>query len=252
MPPRRPERCQNERPTGRRHLGLISFLMSDGSGGLCRACGRALMYEMGGRTSGNTRRGTSKRNAGSTSSENKVRGKPKRDAGSTSSGNKVRGKPKRDAGSTSSGNKVRGKPKRDAGSTSFGNKVRGKPKRQAGKRSGLRRAAKIALVVQKAWLDKIFASTKTWEIRGTSTKCRGLIHFAQSGYTGKLIGSARLVDCIRVPRSEFMSHKTRHGVPSLSYIKYKDIYAWVLRGARRYAKPFTYTHVAGAIVWVRV
>jgi hypothetical protein len=235
MPPRRPERCQNERPTGRRHLGLISFLMSDGSGGLCRACGRALMYEMGGRTSGNTRRGTSKRNAGS-----------------TSSGNKVRGKPKRDAGSTSSGNKVRGKPKRDAGSTSFGNKVRGKPKRQAGKRSGLRRAAKIALVVQKAWLDKIFASTKTWEIRGTSTKCRGLIHFAQSGYTGKLIGSARLVDCIRVPRSEFMSHKTRHGVPSLSYIKYKDIYAWVLRGARRYAKPFTYTHVAGAIVWVRV
>jgi hypothetical protein len=175
MPPQRPERCKNQKSGERRHQGPISYLKSDGTGGLCRACGRAGMSN---------------------------------------------------AGATSSG------------------------KRTAGKRSGVRRKAKIALVVKKQWIDYILDGSKTWEIRGSATTKRTWVHLAQSG-TSKLVGGAQLVDCKHILRSQFMKHKALHRVPSLAIVKYRTIYAWVLRNARRYKKPFEYKHAAGAVIWVR-
>ena len=132
-----------------------------------------------------------------------------------------------------------------------GNTTVGKPKCMSGKRSGVRRGANVALVVRQPWANYILDGAKTWEIRGSKTTRRGWIHLAQSG-TGKLVGGARLVDCIRVPHSEFMKHRDLHCVPALSVVKYKAIYAWVFRGARRYKEPFEYSHTTGAIIWVRV
>jgi len=50
-----------------------------------------------------------------------------------------------------------------------GNETKGAAKKRAGGRSGLKRSAKIALVVKKRWLDQILAGVKDWEIRGSST-----------------------------------------------------------------------------------
>ena len=189
MPPQRPKQCANQKSGERRHQGPISFLKSDGTGGLCRSCGKTSM--------GHTTRVA-----------------------------------------------------RRAGAKSFGNTKKGMSKRKAGKRSGIRRKAKIALVVKKPWIDYLLNGSKTWEVRGSATKRRGWIHLAESG-SGKLIGGAKLIDCIHVPRSEFLVHRDLHRVPALSLIKYKTIYAWVFRDARRYGETFNYVHAPGAVVWVR-
>ena len=133
-----------------------------------------------------------------------------------------------------------------------GNAKKGAVKKRAGKRSGLKRSAKYALVVKKRWLDLIVAGDKDWEIRGSSTARRGWIHFAESQAGGKLIGRARLVDCLSVPRSSFMKHVSRHCVTSLSEVPYKSIFAWVLKNAERFKSPFVYKHKQGAVIWIKV
>ena len=133
-----------------------------------------------------------------------------------------------------------------------GNAKKGAVKKRAGKRSGLKRSAKYALVVKKRWLDLIVAGDKDWEIRGSSTARRGWIHFAESQAGGKLIGRARLVDCLSVPRSSFMKHVSRHCVASLSEVPYKSIFAWVLKNAERFKSPFVYKHKQGAVIWIKV
>ena len=87
-----------------------------------------------------------------------------------------------------------------------GNTITGREKRSAGRRSGIKRCAKIALVVKKHWLDKILTGEKDWEIRGCATARRGWIHLAESRAGGILVGRARLVDCIRVPKATFKRH----------------------------------------------
>ncbi len=172
----------------------------------------------------------------------------------------VTGKAKRDAGRLSSGNRTVGKAKQDAGRTgghlSSGNCTTGEVKKvfgsKGGKRSGLRRKAKVALVIKKPWLDKILSRQKTWEIRGCSTTRRGWVHLAQSRAGGKLVGCARLVGCRLVPRESFASHVAHHCVRNLTDVPHKKIYAWVLQDAARYSRPFSYKHAAGAVIWVRL
>jgi len=105
-------------------------------------------------------------------------------------------------------------------------------------------------VVKKRWLDKILSGEKDWEIRGKATKIRGPIHFAESAAGGKLVGRARLVDCVEIPRATFMDHISRHCVESLREVPYKPIFAWVLEKPERFRKPFLYEHPPGAIIWV--
>ena len=85
----------------------------------------------------------------------------------------------------------------------------------------------------------------------SSMKRRGWIHLAQSK-SGNLRGGANLVDCIPVKRSEFLKHQGRHCVKNLKDIKYKNIWAWVLKGAKEYTAPFDYHHSTGAVIFVRV
>ena len=121
----------------------------------------------------------------------------------------------------------------------------------AGQRSGLKRCTKCALVVKKQWLDLILQGKKTWEIRGTPTQRRGYIHFAESG-SGQLRGRAKLVDCRRLERSTFMQHQSRHRVPDVNMVKYKNIWAWILEEAEPYDAPFDYSHKQGAVIFVTV
>ena len=129
-----------------------------------------------------------------------------------------------------------------------GNMKKGRTKKRAGHRSGIKRSAKYALVVKKQWLDLILAKEKDWEIRGCATNRRGWIHFAESQAGGKLIGRARLVDCVALQRKSFQTHYAHHRVSDISMVPYKTIYAWVLEDAERFVAPFKYFHQVGAVI----
>ena len=148
----------------------------------------------------------------------------------------------------SSGARSAGNPKGNIGNA--GNMKAGHHAEMA-KRSNLKQSARIALVVKKQWLDKILACEKDWEIRGCSTARRGWIHFAESKAGGILVGRARLMDCIRIPRATFESHFCRHRVANVADVPYKNIFAWVFQDPERFAKPFFYKHSPGAVIWVR-
>jgi hypothetical protein len=132
-----------------------------------------------------------------------------------------------------------------------GNRSKGQRKQLACARSGLKRFSTTALVVKKHWLDLILAGEKNWEIRGVGTTRRGWIHLAESKATGKLMGRVRLVDCRAIARESFMEHAAHHRLKSVEYVKYKNIYAWVLEKAERFDKPFDYRHAPGAVIWVK-
>jgi len=206
----------------------------------------------GARSTGNNRIGSSKKAAGARSTGNSRIGSSKKAAGARSTGNSRIGSSKKAAGARSTGNNRIGVAKKAAGAQSSGNEVSGLVKKFAGKRSGARRSAKVALVVKKHWLDKILAGDKDWEIRGCSTARRGWVHFAESKAGGALMGRARLIDCIRIPRDMFESHIGRHHVAKLADVPYKIIFAWVFADAERFAKPFVYKHSCGAVIWVKV
>jgi len=138
------------------------------------------------------------------------------------------------------------------GGRSAGNTTGGRKKKRAGRRSGTKRSAKTALVVKKKWLDLILARKKDWELRGTATDKRGWVHLAESGGGGTLVGRVRVVNCIPVTRSSLQEHVHRHRVSDVSEVRYKNIFAWVLKDAERYKEPLTYQHSVGAVIWVKV
>ena len=115
----------------------------------------------------------------------------------------------------------------------------------------MKRCAKFALVVKKHWLDKILAGEKDWEIRGCSATRRGWIHLAESKAGGRLVGRARLVDCVELKKPTFRQHVHRHCVPRLSMVPYKRVFAWALEDAERITPPLTYEHRQGAVIWAK-
>ena len=134
----------------------------------------------------------------------------------------------------------------------IGNVQKGMTKKRAGARSGRKRATKNLLIVKNPWLEKILSRTKTWEIRGTSTQKRGLIHRGLSGSGGKILGCARLIDCLPLSREELCAQADKHCIEDCNLVRYRKIYAWVLKDARRHEPPLRYTHVKGAITWIKL
>ena len=138
-----------------------------------------------------------------------------------------------------------------------GNPTAGQKKRQTGKkggkRSALRRSAKMLLIVKKnPWLDLILSRDKTWEIRDTQTKQRGKIHLALSGAGGRIVGQCHITDSVAIDKLTLRTTFPRHRIKDLARITYRRPHAWVLSKARRYIKPFVYSHPQGAIKWVRL
>ena len=152
------------------------------------------------------------------------------------------------------GNMTTGPKKRQAGKK--GGKTTGPKKRQAGKkggeRSALRRSAKMLLIVKNPWLDLILSRDKTWEIRDTQTKQRGKIHLALSGAGGRIVGQCHITDSVAIDKITLRTTFPRHRIKDLARITYRRPHAWVLSKARRYMKPFVYSHPQGAIKWVRL
>ena len=131
-----------------------------------------------------------------------------------------------------------------------GNTNSGQKKKFAGKRSALRRSTKMLLVVKNPWLELILAGKKVWEIRGESTKVRGKI--ALSGRGGRIDGQCHITNSLAIDKGVLRKHVAKHCVKDLGVIPYPRPHAWVLSKARRYKTPFEYSHLRGAIKWVKL
>ena len=109
-----------------------------------------------------------------------------------------------------------------------------------------------ALVIRQPWLNLILAGKKTWEIRGRPTTKRCRILLAQSG-TGKLMGSARIVDCKSIPLEDMPEFFENHRIPQSKFNiiqAYKTMFAWILTDAEIFDEPIPYKHPQGAVSWV--
>jgi len=107
------------------------------------------------------------------------------------------------------------------------------------------------LVIKQPWIDLIFDGKKTWEIRGSNTKIRGTIALIQSR-SGKVIGTAELVDSIPLDLPSYQTNQMRHQIPLDRFegLPYPKTHAWVLENAVRFDEPIPYTHPQGAVIWV--
>ena len=133
-----------------------------------------------------------------------------------------------------------------------GNTTTGQKKKKAGKRSALRRSTKMLLIVRNPWLDLILSKDKTWEIRDAQTKQRGKVHLALSGAGGRIVGQCHITDSVAIDKITLRTTFSKHRIKDLARITYRRPHAWVLSKARRYMKPFVYSHPQGAIKWVRL
>lgn len=110
-----------------------------------------------------------------------------------------------------------------------------------------------ALIIKPRFLDRILAGEKTWELRGSRTRVRGMIGLIPSG-SGKIVATAELVDCIGpLDRRTYDENRERHrSALSFDEQRYERVFAWVLSGVRLLPEPVPYAHPRGAIVWVHV
>lgn len=102
-------------------------------------------------------------------------------------------------------------------------------------------------------MDYILSGEKTWEVRSTMTKVRGKILLIKSG-TGKIYGSAELVDSFPISKELFTCsfHKHRIPIDKFDDISYKIPHVWVLTKVQCYSEPIPYTHPQGAVIWVNI
>ncbi|OLQ13943.1 hypothetical protein AK812_SmicGene1928 [Symbiodinium microadriaticum] len=134
----------------------------------------------------------------------------------------------------------------------------------------VRHRPSAALRIKKQWCDKIFDSTKTWEIRGSALHKRGRVCIAQSK-SSQLVGEVTFVACLQVGRFEdgklvpwsdseddrrnFIGRPenlTKHCIEDLGIVQYPRVFAWVMEQRQRYEKPVLYKHKMGCVNWVKL
>lgn len=111
------------------------------------------------------------------------------------------------------------------------------------------------LLVKEPWVDFLVDGLKTWELRRTATKVRGVVGLTPSG-SGVITGRAELID-VHGPftADELRLHSDKHLVDDEfldDYAAGKSLYAWEFREARRYPSPAPYHHPQGAVIWVKL
>lgn len=112
------------------------------------------------------------------------------------------------------------------------------------------------LMIKREPLAKILAGQKTWEMRSTKTKKKGLIALIESK-SGCVMGAAQIVGWQGPLSPKKMREHVREHAGSeesiASHFGYKNkngAFAWILKDARRFAEPIPYRHPSGAVIWV--
>ena len=117
-----------------------------------------------------------------------------------------------------------------------------------------RKLPERALIIRPEPLEKVFAGTKTWEIRNMPTNIRGTIGLIASR-SGMVLGTRELVDVKGPLRySEFRDNARKWGgkASEVGRDTHLHYYAWVIRNAKRFRTPIPYRHPSGAIIWVKL
>lgn len=109
------------------------------------------------------------------------------------------------------------------------------------------------LVIKSPWIELILEGKKSWEVRGSNTKIRGKIALIKSG-SGKVFGTAELVDCIPLKNEELSLHFHKHQIPEdrCNIVSYRNTHAWVLANPTVFKEPIPYSHPQGAVIWVNL
>lgn len=108
------------------------------------------------------------------------------------------------------------------------------------------------IIVREPWISKILRGEKTWEMRSTRAKYRGLVALIRKG-SGHVFGVANLVDS-RPPLTpqNYAEYKDLHGIGPADQkdaIAGEWIYPWVLADVRPLSSPVKYQH-NGGVAWV--
>lgn len=109
------------------------------------------------------------------------------------------------------------------------------------------------LIIDTPWIDHILEGRKDWEMRSQSTAVRGWIGLIRKG-SGQLFGVAKLVDCGRaLDQAEMIASQDHHRIPE-RMIRSGEVAKWVvpwkLADIRPLARPVSYVHKSGAVIWV--
>lgn len=109
------------------------------------------------------------------------------------------------------------------------------------------------LIVREEPMAQILKGVKTWELRSRRTQIRGKIALITSG-SGTVVGTAEVVECIGpLTVEQWNSNLRKMGLSKEDRIKSKreigDVYAWVIKSAKRLRKPIPYRHKPGIINW---
>ncbi len=111
------------------------------------------------------------------------------------------------------------------------------------------------LIIRSPWIEKILKGEKSWELRGTNTKIRGMIALIAGG-SKTVAGVCELSD-VKGPLSteELIGSAKFHRLDDRSLEgspPYPKTYAWVLKDPVSFAKPLPYSHPRGAVIWVNL
>lgn len=107
----------------------------------------------------------------------------------------------------------------------------------------------LGLIIQKKWLEKIFLTGKTWEMRSSLCHKREVIKLIESK-SGLILGECRIIDSFEVSREEAARNIDKHQVEDLALLE-KWKFAWVLSDVVKYETPQPYKHKQGQVIWVR-
>lgn len=111
------------------------------------------------------------------------------------------------------------------------------------------------LLIREPWVSMIIGGDKTWELRRSSTRVRGVVGLTPSG-SGEIAGRADLV-AVHGPFApkDLREHHDKHRVGDEfldDYAAGKPLYGWEFRDAHRFESPALYDHPQGAVIWVKL
>lgn len=109
------------------------------------------------------------------------------------------------------------------------------------------------LIIDTPAIDRILSGKKTWEMRSSHTKVRGVIALIRKG-SGTVVGTIELVDS-RGPftPAEMLQNQQYHQITTDRLADPKVAkwnHAWVLKDVKALNKPVPYRHPSGAVKWV--
>lgn len=104
-------------------------------------------------------------------------------------------------------------------------------------------------IIKQPWADLIFEGKKTWEIRGSNCKIRGIVGIVCEG---KYIGTVEIIDAKELSKSEYKKSIIYHQIRDVSKMPYPKTFAWILTNPKRFKKQKSYVHKPGCVILVNL